>query len=510
MPNKPISFTGKTVYQGNGRSITHDPRGPINHITGASNSGVGGPSPSAMKNLNSSLHKLSVQLHNSNLKIRNQIEQQQKKQAENLARINEENNRRMAKTRAEQQKQLARERARAKANMEATQARIRADEEQKRIKREELKKFQNWQDDCVNCHAQDRKNRELAATERCKRIETSRNIDQLELDSFQKIISLDLSESSFTELTENKLKVIDNYILDIERIRQSLTEHKRSAEQFIEESNNHKKNLEHHIPLINGHFDHRINETAKSSIDSEAKNKAIKRWNDLREKELHDKNIDINRIIDEINNHQNYINGRNKIIDTIASKIEAAKVEIDRIITSEKQTKKLIDKMKELAPPFTEQFTKPRNPPNELAYKVGQLAAFPVAAAEMVEVAANIVVHPLDTGKSLYDFAKNDNKLDILDNDLATKLDLIKREDEKGTLAGSFKAGLENNKLVIDNVTLAMGGAGLAKTATSAALKGAKIANEGAALATKAELLVIDAQKANKIGGLVDKFPVVM
>ncbi|WP_413741471.1 S-type pyocin domain-containing protein [Sodalis sp. RH15] len=181
MPIKPIHSTGKTTYQGNGRSITQTPYGPISHLTGASNAGLGGPSPRAVGKLNTSLSNLNNNLQQSNQKIRDQITDLQKKQAEQQKKRNEETNRRMEQARAEQQKKLADMKAKTQADVQEANARMRAEEaarQQENMQRQAQEEARlREQEEAKNREAEQQKLAQEAAAAR-EREEAQRKADE--------------------------------------------------------------------------------------------------------------------------------------------------------------------------------------------------------------------------------------------------------------------------------------------------------------------------------------------
>jgi len=108
---------------------------------------------------------------------------------------------------------------------------------------------------------------------------------------------------------------------------------------------------------------------------------------------------------------------------------------------------------------------------HDAAYKAGQAVGFGASVLDTGLSVLNLVTHPIDTTVKAYQFAVSDNKLEQIDNALGAKLEHNQSEQDKGTLAGAFNAGLGGGKLTTDVATVAVGVPSAIKSAITGSQK---------------------------------------
>jgi filamentous hemagglutinin len=114
------------------------------------------------------------------------------------------------------------------------------------------------------------------------------------------------------------------------------------------------------------------------------------------------------------------------------------------------------------------------------AFTLGFGVAVPEVVKELGEGIVKLALHPIDAFEGIRAFVKEDNILgrvgDAIKQDFLTRLDTIERNYEKAGLNGAYVAGEETGKLLIDTVSLGLGGVGAAKASAQLGVKLAKMA----------------------------------
>lgn len=107
----------------------------------------------------------------------------------------------------------------------------------------------------------------------------------------------------------------------------------------------------------------------------------------------------------------------------------------------------------------------------DAAYKAGQLVGVGASVLDTGLGVVNLVTHPIDTTVKAYQFAVSDNKLEQIDNSFRAKLEHNQLEQNKGTVAGAFNAGLGGGKLTAEVTTAALVVPGAVKSAITGVQK---------------------------------------
>jgi len=103
----------------------------------------------------------------------------------------------------------------------------------------------------------------------------------------------------------------------------------------------------------------------------------------------------------------------------------------------------------------------------EASYGAGMLIGVPAGLVDSVESIVNLGLSPVETYDTLRSLFNSDNVLgnvsDAVKQSYIDRIDRMEAEYQKAGASGSFNAGVEGGKLIIDIAGLAAGGAGIAK-----------------------------------------------